>query len=384
MGPAARRPALSARCAVVRRGTAALPETGGAATFVRRAFNDQLGFLTGWVLLLDYVIVIALAAFFVPHYLGHAVGWDWLTDSPGDFVVGVAVIDRRSDSIRPPACALPARDCDRGRDDRLPAAPRRARAATARLTGQSGKGTDLGTLTWSAIAFALPAAMLAFTGLGRVANLAAETREPGEPCRGASSWGSASRGDLVPDRDRGDLRVPRPSRSRRAGRVRHRPRNRVAAGALVGVAAAFSGELPAAIVDALRIFVGLTGTLILVAVVTTSFSGAGRLAYSLGRYDMLPRAFGRLSRRTLISPASIVATAVIAVGVLLIAGAAGEPVRFLASLYSFGILIAFTAAQVAVVRHASPSRTSRVRTGFPVTCTSAALLCPSPLWWGRR
>ena len=28
-------------------GTAAIPETGGAATFVRRAFNDLLGFLTG-------------------------------------------------------------------------------------------------------------------------------------------------------------------------------------------------------------------------------------------------------------------------------------------------------------------------------------------------
>ena len=51
-------------------GTAARPETGGAATFVRRAFNDQLGFLTGWVLLPDYVIVIALAAFFVPHLTG--------------------------------------------------------------------------------------------------------------------------------------------------------------------------------------------------------------------------------------------------------------------------------------------------------------------------
>ena len=35
---------------------------------------------------------------------------------------------------------------------------------------------------------------------------------------------------------------------------------------------------------------------------------------------------------------------------LLIASGAGEPVRFLASLYSFGVLIAFTAAQVAVVR----------------------------------
>jgi basic amino acid/polyamine antiporter, APA family len=90
--------------------------------------------------------------------------------------------------------------------------------------------------------------------------------------------------------------------------------------------------------------------LILVAVVTTSFSGAGRLAYSLGRYDMLPRAFGRLSRRTLISPAAIVGTAIISGGILLIAKAAGEPVRFLASLYSFGVLLAFTAAQIAVVR----------------------------------
>ena len=84
--------------------------------------------------------------------------------------------------------------------------------------------------------------------------------------------------------------------------------------------------------------------------ITTSFSGAGRLAYSLGRHDMLPRAFGRLNRRTLISPATIISTAAISAGILLIAKAANDPVRFLASLYSFGVLIAFTAAQVAVVR----------------------------------
>src|SRR5437764_8916636 len=47
-------------------GTAAIPEIGGAATFVRRAFNDPLGFFTGWALFLDYLIVIALAALFVP------------------------------------------------------------------------------------------------------------------------------------------------------------------------------------------------------------------------------------------------------------------------------------------------------------------------------
>ena len=73
-------------------GTAALPETGGAATFVRRAFNDQLGFLTGWALLLDYVIVIALASLFVPHYLGNAIGWDAITKSPTDLFLGILII----------------------------------------------------------------------------------------------------------------------------------------------------------------------------------------------------------------------------------------------------------------------------------------------------
>src|SRR5213592_3423048 len=73
-------------------GTAALPETGGAATFVRRALNDLAGFMTGWVLFLDYLIVIALSALFLPHYLGRALSVGWLERKPGDVIVGVAVI----------------------------------------------------------------------------------------------------------------------------------------------------------------------------------------------------------------------------------------------------------------------------------------------------
>jgi APA family basic amino acid/polyamine antiporter len=334
-------------------GTAALPETGGAATFVRRAFNDQLGFLTGWVLLLDYVIVIALAAFFVPHYLGHAIGWGWLTDSPGDFVVGIVVIAG--------AAAI--------RFVRRPALYQAAIAiAAVTIVAQLlllalglpllvslhnlGKGTDLGTApTWSAIGFALPAAMLAYTGLETVANLAAETREPGRtlPRSLFVGIGAAVAISFLIAIVAISAYPAHPDPSAPGGYASDLGTIWTRA-PLVGLAAAFGGELPAPIVDGLRIFVGVTGTLILIAVVTTSFSGAGRLAYSLGRYDMLPRAFGRLSRRTLISPASIISTAVISGGVLLIARGAGEPVRFLASLYSFGVLIAFTAAQVAVVR----------------------------------
>ncbi|HEY3050545.1 MAG TPA: universal stress protein [Gaiellaceae bacterium] len=326
-------------------GTAALPETGGAATFVRRAFNDQLGFLTGWAIFLDYVIVIALAALFVPHYLGNAIGWDALTTSPTDLFVGIGVI-----------VVMAA-----VRFVRRPSLYRLAIAiAGITFVGQLllivlglpmlfsvdnlSKGTDLGTApSWSAIAFAIPVAMLAYTGLETVANLAAETREPGRTLPRSLFVGIGG-AVLV------SFLIALVALSAYPADPETAIGTRWLRAPLVGVADAFNGELPEGVVDALRVFIGLTGAVILVAVITTSFSGAGRLAYSLGRYDMLPRAFGRLNRRTLISPATIISTATISAGILLIAKAANDPVRFLASLYSFGVLIAFTAAQVAVVR----------------------------------
>src|SRR5437870_7655862 len=72
-------------------GTAAIPETGGAATFVRRAFNDLTGFLTGWALFLDYLIVITLSALFLPHYLGAALKIGSLQHHPWDLVTGALV-----------------------------------------------------------------------------------------------------------------------------------------------------------------------------------------------------------------------------------------------------------------------------------------------------
>ena len=56
----------------------------------------------------------------------------------------------------------------------------------------------------------------------------------------------------------------------------------------------------------IRFFVGASGALILLAAMTTSISGFSRLAYSLGEHGQLPRAFGRLHRRTLVSPQAIV------------------------------------------------------------------------------
>src|SRR5262249_56331888 len=78
---------------------------------------------------------------------------------------------------------------------------------------------------------------------------------------------------------------------------------------LVGVATEIGEHVPTALADVLRFFVGASGAVILLAAVTTSVSGFSRLAYSLGEHGQLPRAFGRLHRRTLVSPQAIVSVA---------------------------------------------------------------------------
>src|SRR5437773_1325825 len=73
-------------------GTAAIPETGGAATLVRKTFNDLAGFLPGWALFLDYLIVISLSALFLPHYVSGALKTASLSRNPWDLVTAVCVI----------------------------------------------------------------------------------------------------------------------------------------------------------------------------------------------------------------------------------------------------------------------------------------------------
>src|SRR5688572_26865634 len=45
-------------------GATAVPHAGGSSHFARRAFNDLVSFFAGWALILDYIIIIAISAFF--------------------------------------------------------------------------------------------------------------------------------------------------------------------------------------------------------------------------------------------------------------------------------------------------------------------------------
>src|ERR687889_2002235 len=71
--------------------TTMYPEAGGSASFARRAFNEFWSFFAAWGQMLNYVITVAISAFFVPHYIG-GLFWEPLRHSPGDIVAGGLVI----------------------------------------------------------------------------------------------------------------------------------------------------------------------------------------------------------------------------------------------------------------------------------------------------
>lgn len=327
-------------------GTTSIPETGGAATFVRRGFNDLLGFVTGWALFLDYLIVIALSTLFLPHYLAAAFSAPSLRESPWDVVVAVCVIAGiglvrlvRRTQIHGAGLAVAGLDL-----------------ATQLLLVVLGvaflldpdvltHGIAFGdTPAWRELAFALPLAMLAYTGLETVANMAEEAREPGRTLpRGLFSAIGLVVAITVAIAVVGLSAFPAEGGSTQLGEEWLRA-------PLAGIVAALQGSLPAALGDALRVYVGLTGALVLLAAATTSVSGFTRLAHSLGGHGQLPRAFGRLNRRTLVSPWAILAATGISIALVVGNGVLGDDVVGLASLYSFGVLLAFTLAQLAVVR----------------------------------
>ena len=356
-------------------GTAAIPETGGAATFVRRAFNDLAGFLTGWALFLDYLIVIALSALFLPHYVAGALEVDALGRDPWDLVTAVAVIVvvaalrlvRRSAFYRYGIVVAVL--------DLITQLGLVALGFAFLFSGDAlTQGVSIGTQpSWHQIAFALPLAMLAYTGLETVANLAEETRTPGRDLPRSLFSGIGLVVVIYVAIALVALSAfPAKNGTTELGTTWLKS-------PLLGIVDALHGHVPSEFVDALRVYVGLTGAVILLVAITTSISGFTRLAHSLGEHGQLPRAFGRLNRRTLVSPEAIVAAALISIAILLGTSLLTDEIAFLASLFSFGVLAAFTAAQLAVIklRFSEPELDRPYRAPFPVRLRGVEVPLPA-------
>src|ERR671917_721989 len=70
--------------------TTMFPEAGGSSSFARHAFNEFWSNLTAWGQMLNYIITVAISAFFLPHYLG--ILWEPLLSSPADIICGIGVV----------------------------------------------------------------------------------------------------------------------------------------------------------------------------------------------------------------------------------------------------------------------------------------------------
>src|SRR5882757_7722205 len=158
--------------------TAMFPEAGGSSSFARHAFNELVSFFAAWAQMLNYVITVAISAFFVPHYL--SIFWEPLRTNPWDVIAGVVVVvvlvGINIVGIKEAAALnilLAVVDF-----------------ATQLLLVALGfvlifsphiiaSNIHFGVApTWSNFALAIPVAMIAYTGIETVSNLAEEARDP--------------------------------------------------------------------------------------------------------------------------------------------------------------------------------------------------------------
>src|SRR5665809_43240 len=160
--------------------TTMYPEAGGSSSFARRAFNEFWSFFAAWGQMLNYIITVAISAFFVPHYLG--VFWEPLKSSPGDIVGGVVVIAV--------LCALNVFGVRESAGvnvflavaDFLTQVLLVIVGAILVLSPETlVKNVDFGTApTLSDFLIAIPVGMVAYTGIETISNMAEEARDYGK------------------------------------------------------------------------------------------------------------------------------------------------------------------------------------------------------------
>jgi len=71
-------------------GSAMMPEGGGSASYARHGFNDLVGFISGWVLMLSYIVTMSISAYTIPPYLSYF--WPILNEPAMSTTVSIGII----------------------------------------------------------------------------------------------------------------------------------------------------------------------------------------------------------------------------------------------------------------------------------------------------
>jgi basic amino acid/polyamine antiporter, APA family len=331
---------FAATAATYTEATTMFPEAGGSSSFARRAFNEFWSFFAAWAQMLTYIITIAISAFFVPHYLG--VFWSPLGESPADIVAGIivvfllgtlnivgvkesagvnigfAVADFMTQVILVVVGIVLVFDPDL-------------------LVRQIDLGT---TPTWGNFLIAIPVAMVAYTGIETISNMAEEARDYGKTIpRGIGlvvgavaviyTFLPAVALSAMPVKN-GETILALPKEE---GGYADDPVLGVVENMDLG-----SLQHPA------QIYVGILAATILFIATNAGILGVSRLSYSMGQHRQLPEILRSLHPRFRTPYIAIAVFSTVAC-IAILPGQAD----FLGVIYAFGAMLSFTIAHVSVV-----------------------------------
>lgn len=323
-------------------GGAMFRERGGSSTFARHAFNELVAFIAGWAILIDYLIVLALAAISLPHYLA-PISSDFA--KPGlEIPIAALVIAA--------ACVLNILNITgraRQRSLALLALADLLLQLAVIVVGvlvvmhpeQLTEQLDLFTSpSLRDTVYAFVVAMLAYAGIEAASDLAPDIE--------------VSRRDLKRIASLGAIAVPLVYAGMAAIALMAVP---VVAGPdgpttalgstfveepVLGVVSAFE---PAWVADSMRWMVMLIAVPVLFWAANTSMLGVSRHIYTLAINRQIPSWLGKLEKRKATPYVAIVICGVIAFGLVI-----PTNVKLLAGIYAFGATLAITIAHLSIIR----------------------------------
>jgi APA family basic amino acid/polyamine antiporter len=326
--------------------TSMFPEAGGSSSFARRAFNEFWSFFAAWGQMLNYVITVAISAFFVPHYLGGLFS-DALRHSPGDVFFGVGVVVL--------LCAVNVVGIRESAGLNVFLAV--ADFLTQLLLVLVGvvlvlkpqvlvDNVHLGAApTWRNFLVAIPIGMIAYTGIETISNMAEEARDAGRTVPAAIARVRIAVFAIY-------AALPAVALSALPVTCHHgkcvtqlglsEDKGGFAGDPVLGVVKhlGLGGLQPAA-----EVYVGLLAATILFIATNAGIIGVSRLVYSMGLHRQVPDRLRQLHPRYRTPWIGIAVFGSVAC-LTLIPGEA----NFLGNMYAFGAMLSFSIAHLAVIR----------------------------------
>jgi basic amino acid/polyamine antiporter, APA family len=333
---------FAATAATYAEATVMFPEAGGSSSFARHAFNEFVSFFAAWGQMLNYTITVAISAFFVPHYL--AVFWPALGHSPGDVIGGAVLVVGLA--------ALNIRGTEESSKLNLILAV--ADLATQVVLVGIGivlvlsphilvDNVHLGVApTWSKFALGIAVGMIAYTGIETISNMSEEAKDASKTVPRAAGLVVAAVLGLY-------LLIPivalsaMPVVQDAAGHFHTALGSKYADDPILGIVENLG--LSDGPTEILRYYVGVLAAVILLIATNAGLIGVSRLTYSMGQHRQLPEGLRQVHPKYRTPYIAIIIFA----GVAIVTMLPGKT-NFLATLYSFGAMLSFTIAHIAVIK----------------------------------